>query len=61
MYKAFGTLRASSKLGDGRIRGADGSIYVELTKAVYGLIQAARRWYDTFANAMIEIGYEESV
>ena len=38
----------------------NGCIYVELTKAVYGLIQAARRWYDTFANAIIDLGYEKN-
>ena len=30
-----------------------GTIIVELDKALYGCIQSARAWYDTFSKALI--------
>ena len=49
-----------SALTSSSFLGVHFSHYVELTKAVYGLIQAARRWYDTFSNAIIDLGYEKN-
>jgi len=34
-----------------------GTIVVELDKALYGCIQFARAWYDTFSSALFSLGY----
>jgi len=34
-----------------------GTIIVELDKALYGCIQSARAWYDTFSSALIKLGF----
>ena len=34
-----------------------GTIIVELDKALYGCIQSARAWYDTFSKALSTLGF----
>ena len=34
-----------------------GTIIVELDEALYGCIQSARAWYDTFSSALIKLGF----
>lgn len=38
----------------------DGSVYVELKKAVYGLLQAARKWYDKLSQIILSLGYTKN-
>ena len=38
----------------------DGTMYVRITKALYGLQESAKLWYNTLATAMQEIGFRKS-
>lgn len=39
----------------------DGSMVVQLTKALYGCIESAKLWYDTLRSFLIEIGYAQNL
>lgn len=38
----------------------DGSMYVRIIKALYGLKESAKLWYNTLAEALIKIGFQQS-
>jgi hypothetical protein len=39
---------------------ADGSMIVKLRKAIYGLVEAARLWYDHVSDTLITLGYTKT-
>ena len=38
----------------------DGSMYVQIIKALYGLQESAKLWYNTLADALIKLGFRRS-
>lgn len=38
----------------------DGSVIVQLDKALYGLVESAKLWYDDIADALVSIGFERN-
>lgn len=38
----------------------NGSMYVRIVKALYGLQESAKLWYNTLSEALIKIGYQQS-
>ena len=38
----------------------DGSVIVQLDKALYGLVESAKLWYDDIADALLSIGYSRN-
>ena len=38
----------------------DGSLYVKLTRPLYGLIEAAKLWYDEISSTLMKLGFEKN-